>query len=374
LRRASTTIAGVLAASGCFDAPTGAPQTWPPPLRVRVEAVTAGDLDRDGTPEVVVYASGTSEQAGMYLLRGGTDLVLGTQRPVRSFSTFLPLELTTPVGALQTGGLPPRVYALYNGDPLVYLGATDAALSPIDTERVTGLSVGGMLWVRAVAFPGGATRIALSNGAEILHATPELTDLVEIPPPQGDAWPLAQTITSYADGNARVIVVATPERIVRATIPSAGGGYAWSEVRAGAPWVGQTAFDLDGDGRDEILGFDPSTRSLCVVDVVAGPAPCFDLGTSFSGTTVTISAGHGLTASPGPDLVVVQAGPSDTRVTLVEDYSFTPTELVAMAKHELAILAPPHGMPVVVRAGIGQPDVLLLFDREGGVTCAHGPC
>ena len=77
--------------TGCLvSAPEGAAQLWPPSLGGTVEAVVAGDLDANGSTDVVVIESGTESQNGMYLLKGGVDFDFAATTPVRSFSRFVP--------------------------------------------------------------------------------------------------------------------------------------------------------------------------------------------------------------------------------------------------------------------------------------------
>ena len=105
-----------LCSAGCLiSAPEGAPQTWPPVLGLEIEAVTSGDLDGNGSLDVVVYSSGTSSQRGMYLLANDKDIVDGG---VRSFSTYVPAEINQPVAAFQTTGAAPSVYVATGTDRL----------------------------------------------------------------------------------------------------------------------------------------------------------------------------------------------------------------------------------------------------------------
>src|SRR5512146_1149543 len=97
-------IALAVLISGCFAEPTGLDQTWPPQLGLTVETVTTGDLDGDGQPEVLVYATGNDHQAGIYAIEGHDDLGLGTQMPVKSFTTFVPMPFTRPIAAAQGAG------------------------------------------------------------------------------------------------------------------------------------------------------------------------------------------------------------------------------------------------------------------------------
>jgi hypothetical protein len=93
----------VAACSGCIiSAPDGAPQSWPPPLGIDVQAVTSGDLDGNGSTDIVVYSAGTTSQAGMYLVTGGVDIGTTTM-PVKSFSKFVPAALQSPRCGLLVG-------------------------------------------------------------------------------------------------------------------------------------------------------------------------------------------------------------------------------------------------------------------------------
>jgi hypothetical protein len=373
-------------ASGCIiSEPAGKPQTWPPPLGVFVEAVTAGDLDGNGSTDVVVFASGDENQAGMYLLTGGKDLGNGSTRPVRSFTKFVPAALQNPSTALQLGGSVPSVYVATaedkaGDDPGDKIELTRYSNILAEQDRVTTSVPTGkaLLWLHPIAFPGNMLHIAASDGSSIDHVAGDFGDVKPIPAPASATWDLAQLTTSYASGMDQIAVVATPTSIQRAALPGPSGGmFAWTTVRTGPAWVGQTSFDLDGDGREEIIGLDIASKQLCVVDPGAMAVPvtpvCLAISTLPPGNEVTLLVGTNITPNAGPDILIVGASGVDTQFTLVEDYTYTPGTLIATSK-PVPAGGPAHGRTVIVNNGPGTPNSVLSFGTDGIVACVMGPC
>jgi hypothetical protein len=367
-------------ASGCLiEAPEGASQLWPPPLGLTVQAVTAGDLDGTGSTDIVVFGTGNENQAGMYVIKGGVDIAPGTGKPVRSFSTFVPRDLTTRMAATITPGSVPRVFTA-TGTAAATLTSFSNALAEEDQAATTIATNGALLWLRSIVFPGAQQRLVLGNGSYIEHASLDLSEVRAIPAPAGPTWNLAQLASSYASGTSQVAVVATPTEVLRAPIPTGGGTptFNWTQVRQGASWLGQTSVDLDGDGREEIVGFDIATHAICVVDPGTASVPatpvCLPVNSTFGGTEVTIIAGVNVTMNPGLDIVIAQATEMDTSFTLVEDYTYSAGALTAPTSHPLGMGGPAHGRTIVVSGGPGTPNTVLVFGTDGAVGCLLGPC
>jgi hypothetical protein len=178
-------------------------------------------------------------------------------------------------------------------------------------------------------------------------------------------------VSSYVLEGVERLVVATATTVARTT-PDA----TWELVRDGAIWRGQLAHDLDGDGREEIVGFDPDAHDLCVIDPGASvPVPaCLHLTTKFEGEDVTIIAGANLTQNPGLDVLVGQGGGEFTLYTLVEDFTyFAGTSSAAMVR-PLGPVGPPRGRTAIARPSPSLPPIALSMGTEGGTTCVLGPC
>ena len=366
----------VLAITGCIPEPTGLEQTWPPSLGITVEAVTTGDLDGDGQPEILVYSSGDDHQAGIYAIEGHDDLALGTATPIRAFDTFVPMAFAKPMAAAQGPAT--------DGTPLVYTSYVDKFHEVVvDTlsnqygdngPGFTDLPPGNaLLWLRPVRFPGNVVRVVVANGSMMQHTADDGDDARLIPAPNNGTWPTAILATTYTTGSdAWTIVVATPSELWHAPITTAGE-FAWSSIRSGAAWAGQTAIDLDGDGREEIVGLDLVMHALCAIDVVKLTTTCAPLGTTSPGTEISILAAHVAGSATVADLVVAQATGADTTISVIADVAFTGDTLtgttMAMAPVSLA-----HGRAVVVNGGVGTPEAVLVFGTTGTVICAVGGC
>jgi hypothetical protein len=357
--------------TGCLiSAPEGTPQTWPPKLGVTVEAVTSGDLDGNGSQDIVVYSSGSSTQAGMYLITAGKDLV---DNHVNSFSKFVPADIEHPAAAFQTTDAAPSVYLATTTDKVV-LTQYSNILTEKATTTTTVPAATSSLWIHPVTFPGNMVHLAVSNGSAIDHVASTFDDAKPIPAPSGPSWDMAQVATSYTSGQDSIVVVATNTTVMRATLPTAMGAmFTYQTVRSGAAWSGQTTFDLDGDGREEIIGFDLQSHQLCVVDPGAASLPvtpaCLTVSTNFPGNEVQIFVGT-LTPGAALDVMIAQASATDTGYTLVEDIAYSPGTLTAAMQHPGQTMGPAHGRTVMT----GPPASLIVFGTDGTAACVHGPC
>lgn len=228
--------------------------------------------------------------------------------------------------------------------------------SNILTEKArvtTTLAASGSAWIRPITFPGNMVRIGVSNGSGIDHISADFAEVRPIPPPAGAAWEMAQLATSYVSGTDTLVVVATPTTITRAVLPTTMGAmFMYTPVRTGAGWLGQTTFDLDKDGREEIIGFDLAARQLCV-----------------PGNEVQIFAGA-ITPNTSFDIVIAQASSSETTYMLVEDITYAPGSLTATAIKPGLVVGPAHERTVM----IGPPTSLLAFGEDGTPVCVQGPC
>lgn len=369
----------LLACSGCIiGEPQGAPQWWTPQLGGTVEDVVAGDLDADGATDIVVMMSGTVAQAGLYLLDGDVDLQWNATDNVLTFSRFVPMPLVRPVGAYLEAGAAPSLY-LATGEELLTVTQLSNTLETVEsTETTVGGS--GVAWVRPIAFPGNQPHTAISNGSSIDHVEADLGSPRPLPAPDSPTWDLAQTVTSYTEGSSTFAVVATAATIYRAMIPTTPGSpFAWQAVRTGAPWLGQTAHDFDGDGRAEIVGFDLAAHKVCVVDIatptipVAAPS-CIQLSSTFTGTDVTIIAGQNLSMDPALDLLVIQASGTETNYSLADGVAYANGSFTAASDLAIPFPGPARGHSVIATPGLGIPVSVLTFGADGTAVCALGPC
>lgn len=367
------------AGTGCLiSSPEGAEQLWPPTLGGTVEAVVAGDLDANGSTDVVVIQSGSESQNGIYLLKGGVDFDFSATTPVRSFSRFIPTDWVGPMAAFYSAGAAPQVYVAHSEEHLEL-----TLLSNTLEERATGESTlasgGAQLWARLVNFPGNMPHPAVSHGTSIDHFNSELADPRPIPANNAPSWDGAQLATSYVTGTDQVVVVATGSQIQRAVIPTMPGTpFSYMVVRDGAPWVGQTTYDLDGDGREEILGLDVMARRLCVVDPGSATVPvtpsCVQLSSTFAGVDVTLLVGQNLSANPALDIFIAQGNGTETSYTLVEDYTYLAGVFSAAMTRAIPVTGPARGRTVLVNSGTGSPFVALTFGTDATAICAIGPC
>lgn len=369
----------LLFCTGCvISAPEGAPQTWPPTLGGTVEAVVAGDLDANGSSEIIVAMSGTANQAGLYYLTSDPDLMWDSGDVVRSFSRFVPLALVRPTALFLDAAPPPRLYAVTGTETLAVRQLSNT-LQKLEIGDTT-VAGGGSAWLRPITFPGAQVHYAVSNGSTIDHLESSFETPRPLPAPMSQAWTHAQTVTSYADGTAQVAVVATSDMIYRSSIPTTQGSpFAWESVRTSTrPWLGQVPLDLDGDGRAEIIGFDLAAQQVCVVDPGTAVLPvvpsCIQLSSTFTGTDVTIIAGVNLSSNAVNDILVVQTGGSETTYSLAEDVVYAAGTLTASMVKTIPVTGPPRGKTIVATPGLARPHSVLTFGADGRSVCALGPC
>lgn len=373
-----------LATTGCLlSEPEGTPQFWPPQLGGTVEAVVSGDFDANGSTDIVVLMSGNEQQAGAYLIDSDDDLFWDSDDKVRSFSRFVPMELERPVAAYFDDGAARRLYVATGSTVLTVF----ALSSTLEEDGYSSTTVIGATnaWIRPMTFPGGKQHLAISNGSQIEH----LDDLLiprTLPPPMGSqSWDLAQTVTSYSAAGQQYAVVATAQNAYRAPIPTMVTPFEtfeWTPVRTGPPLLGQTAIDLDADGRDEILGYDAMSHAVCVVKVDLDPIPtppdppeCIDLMTDHTGTDVTIIAGTNLSQEPLDDILVIQASGSETRYTLVKEVTYANGTLSSAFSmpFDVPFAGPARGRSILGTPAPGRPHSVLTFGTDGSVVCALGP-
>ncbi|NVB84293.1 MAG: hypothetical protein HOV81_38305 [Kofleriaceae bacterium] len=353
-------LVGLAACTGCFGDDDEL-RLWPPPRGITVQAVAAGDLDGDDTTDLVVFGADTPPRTGVYLI-AGRDIATGSGRPIRTYSTFVPRELGIPTAATIASG---QVFAATE-ETSIQLASFDAMLAEKHAWS-TGVTP-DRLFVQTVDL--GELRVVAGNESMIFHTSLDLADPRGLDAPSGN-WLQARLVTSYAEGPDHIVVVATETEIVRARFADP---LAWTEVRQGPAWFGQTAVDLDGDGRAEIVGFDPMTSSVCAIDPGASTsASCLHVNDATADTEVTIIAGTNLTSNPGLDILIAQANGGETSFTLVEDYSYTPGALTAAMTRSVPVIGPAHGRTVAVTSP-GRPNTVLVFGTDGAISCVLGPC
>ncbi len=347
--------------AGCLKSPDGKPQSWPPPDGIpAIESVVAADLDGDDIDDLAVIAAGpAAEGGGVYLIRGGTDIDPAADPPILSFSLVAPLDLEAPLTALaldidiatagvdlviaHTDGSNTRLATLRGAD-LGGLGNIPSGLAPA--------APGQPLWLRMVAFPGGQPRLVIAAGADVNHMAPEALTGTTTPaptifpaPPPGPGWVEPQLALTFDPGTGTEAVVATTTTAMRSPIPTEPpptGTFSWTALRDGPAWIGQTVTDLDGDGTEEILGFDPSGSDpgqICGVVVDDTQPLCLTTPIpDDSGIELHVDPLGGL--DPEPDLLVLVRRASDATVVIFPDLANDSGALVAaeaLAPHDADI-------------------------------------
>ncbi len=268
----------VLAALGlgaCLSTPEGLPRSWPPPFgEADVAALAAGDVDGDGSDDLVVVLAGAERDgAAVYLMLGGKDLDTTRRELAETFTqvAFIggidrPVAVTVveadsddaarDVVVFHDKGAESRLTVLHGRD-LALVGTME-----IDDTRTPA-------WLRGVPFGPGSHALFVASGPE-LHQTSydELEEtrpaMTRQPPPSG-GWGGPQTVDGFVDGSSHYAIVAGTTQLWRTQV--AGGPLTWTAVRTGNAWLSQVTADLDGDGVREVLGIDPTPpASLCAFD------------------------------------------------------------------------------------------------------------
>jgi hypothetical protein len=355
----------LLLVAGCgLDEPTGAPQTWPPPLGMAVEAMVSGDLDGDGISEIVAYSSGKAAQPGLYLVEG--DSALAATGVPSAFQTYAMLPLTSPsAGALAQG----KLWAAYANGAAIELAELDAHLQPVD-DHATALAPGGtVLWIAPVVSALGvidAGGVIVGNGSAITFVTGVGAEIA-LPPPIGAPVVLAAT---YVDSGSVWIVVANATDAQYARLSNAGVTGAWMSGRSGAAWIGQTAVDLDGDGVPEIVGYDPATHAVCAFELSFDTVTCVPTNDTSALADATIVVGD-FTGTSAADIAVVLAGPSTVDVVLVADVTFSSSTLAGTGHGTVGAALPvPAAHAFALARGAARKQGLGLAAHAGQIVCA----
>jgi hypothetical protein len=368
----------LLASTACLSSPGGVARSWPPPLGTTdVAAVATGDLDGDGTSDVIVLVAGTAATgAGVYLLRGGADVQASAATPLTTFTGYTPLaSVGAPAaGLLVTVGGEPAVLFAYERDGQVELTLLETGALDIKADGSTGISIDTQheVWLQPITFPGGAQRLLLGAGDQVRHLDPSTlvgsTISLNLLPGPGAGFSSPQTGTSYTSGSSTIAVIASAASIDRSAIPTMPppqGMFSWSTVRSGATWSGQTVFTLTGD-HGEVLGYDGSL-GLCAIDPAGAAQPSCVTASIASGGGVHVVAGDlgGMTA---PDVALVAGGDGNAMIQLFPDVTFTS-----------GTLGGPTPLPTTTTSISGAHAVaydhgVLLVGANGAATCvAIGP-
>jgi hypothetical protein len=349
----------LIAAAGCgLREPTGTTQTWPPPHGVAIETVVASDLDGDGISELVAFATGTSAQAGLYLVAG--DETLANGGAPQKFETYAQVPIATPTAGTAAAGL---LYALYTTDQnKLELVTLDPKLAPKPAKPLELAPGGTVLWLAPVVHPAG---LLAGNGAEVHYLSNNDDE-------QALASPLTPPIvlaTGYSDAGVTTALFANATDVQAAPLTGSTLG-TWVSARHGAPWVGQVAYDLDGDSYPEIVGYDPAQHAVCALALSFGTQTCVATGeTSFaSDVTIVIADVAGTSAL---DIAVVHTGAATADIALVQDIGFDGATLTGTGKGAVATaLALPQAHAFALARGPARKGGVVVVSRAGDYDCA----
>ncbi|MEL6716681.1 MAG: FG-GAP-like repeat-containing protein, partial [Planctomycetota bacterium] len=178
-----------------------------------LERSVAADVDGDGIVDIVFVGPVTSGESRLYVARG-----LGNR-------DFAPLALIAEAGAV--GGLPAIADVDGDGDVDLAVPANDGALRVLEND-------GAGAFPRIAEAPGAFTRVVALADAD-------------------------------ADGDFDVFAEAAGGDVFVATLDAAAWTVTAASTGVAAPL--ETAVDLDGDGRAELILTDPE---LQIVPAVAG--------------------------------------------------------------------------------------------------------
>jgi hypothetical protein len=360
--------------AACLSGPTGAPRSWPPPLATTdVAAIAAGDLDGDGTSDVIVLVAGTADTgAGAYFLKGGVDVHASAAAPLATFTGYTPLdEVDAPAAAVAvTIGGTRSVVLAYSAHSQLQLTRLDGAALAIKGDGSTEIATTAQdpVWLVPMAFPGNQLRLALGIGDDLRHLDPSAlsgtTATVQLIPPPGASWSSPAIATSYTSGSDTIAVIASAASIDRSTIPTQPppqGMFTWANVRTGTAWTGQAVFDL-GNGRADVIGYDATGAQVCAIDPGGGGGapPCTP--SAIAGDAIVPGAFGGAAA---PDLAIVHTGGGGAQVQFLGDVTFSSSSFTA------ATTTQPQTTTV---AGAGAHAVaygggVLLVGADGSAAC-----
>jgi len=357
-------LLAIAAVAGCgLQEPTGAPQTWPPPLGVSIESVATADLDGDGISELVAYSTGNN--AGAYLIEGTQATAAGLMPD--GFTAFSSQPFNTQVaGAMFVAGNAGQVVAAYGAAGTVDIVKFDAHLDASNPAQTELAAAGTVLWVAPSRRSDGTYDLLIGNGTEVHYISgdgdTETTIATNLPAP------VLVATTFYLLGE-RKILAANATDAETTTLNTDGTIGAWTNIRSGAAWLAQTPFDVDGDGQPELLALDPAANSLCMLYLTDGSSGCVSTGDTTNGGVTTLVPGT-FAGGTGADVAIVQSGATFAEVGLVQDIAYDGFDFTGAGQGAVvpqASISSAH--PARLTRGPGHHDALLLVGRAGTLSC-----
>jgi hypothetical protein len=287
-------------------APTGTTQSWPPAFGVTIAASTFADLDGDGTLDIAIAATGSTNGEGLYLVRGGTDW---DGDAITSFTRFVPHPLAD-VAAMGVVGK--QLLLAYNVKGIATLETLDTATLATLTTTALGIASKQQLQIQSVNFPGGEPHAVIIGDDAIVHLDLATgTEALAIPGPMGmgSKWMQPQAVLGFDNGS---VAVATPTQVYVAPLMMQPITYTTvrptTDTAQLAAITATTLMTAAGTPVPTILGVDPMGSRLCAIDVTAttGTA-CFGLSV-MPAARFTMVAGQ-LDAMPATDISIVENNP-----------------------------------------------------------------
>ena len=300
-----------------------ADHTWPP--YTSLPALASGDVDGDGFTDLFALSDTRT-----YEVLGGVDI--GPHpAPIGSYSEAFDARGAARAAIVVTSSARDVLVTARSRDDIgmldievrrdVGLVKTSAFSIPFDGTEVWLSSGQGLVLIGA----GGT--VWLIDAADLQSSKPSP---IEIPPPIG-GWGRTKLAMAYALGADRFIVVSSDTAAFRARLPEDWSSFAWEPIRQGVAWLGQTAVDINRDGRPELVGLDAGAPpNLCSLELETQAVRCIRMTSNETYADVTILGGS-FDALTRTDFLVVHSRPTGQDYDVFGDVRFGSTTLTLAA-------------------------------------------
>jgi hypothetical protein len=308
------------------------------PSSMTAFAVTSGDTNRDGNPDLVVLGAINGSEDRIFVVDGSADLALDATTPIKSFTNSARSSLGLSV--LVVGELVVALVAVSDdgdGPPLVTLVSMRATdLTGLATRILSTHSRSG--WLQTVTLGNGDAFLMIGLDDELFSLPVDaLADsrqdaLHRIPPPLSvGAWAYPKLVLRYSDGPMKKIAVTTDAAVYTSLLPGTDTGpFDWVTVRDDSSWFSQIGLDVTNDGQPEVVGVAPQPDPLdplqiCALSLATGEVGCMQTG-GRAGQQVFL-----LAPDQESDLLMLSGGGGESAAQLSSHVSLSGTVLTAEA-------------------------------------------
>jgi hypothetical protein len=289
------------------------------PRDLFVYDVASADLTADGVSDFVVEALAGNER-NFYVLDGATDVDFVAEDVLQSWSSrtksfgakrsiivpAVPDPLLVAVGPEPQGdndGIPSTLVVAFRLRDLTPLWAWVLPPAYLGAPWLNVVTHNDRAWLYAGS-GYSVSRIPVDVLAD--ETKPEaLNAPMEVVPPPTPMTDWDGVVAAMSVGQDGLAIV-TYKSVLKNANAERLDPSAWSQVRDEEYWEPQTLMDLDGDGHDEIVGFDIVGSKLCAVDLERSTLGCISVPPTTSSVGTTLSSVLADTTGPSRDVLLIR--------------------------------------------------------------------